>query len=129
MMVNLDLRVLLCWKKRLTDCLKVLARSSRNKTWKCKNKSIFFFLERMWICCLVYAKKDDPLDKYKFKLNNRYSSWNEVWNIYYLNDKNTKSLFLCVYCELWTHWFSVPTFLIYILLLRSSFLLILVCWP
>ena len=42
-------------------------------------KWFFFslFLTRIWIHCLVYAKKDDPLDKYKFKVNNRYSSWKE----------------------------------------------------
>ena len=72
MMVRLNFRPSLCGKKRWTDYLKVIARGSENKT------CIFLFLKMMWIPCLVYAKKDDPIDKCKSKFRNRYSSWNEV---------------------------------------------------
>ena len=88
---------------RWANCLKVLVRRSQNKI--CKWKNTFFSLFKMDVNSLFSfcQKKDDPLDKYKFKVNNRCSSWKEVSNMYYLNNKNTRALFLCVYCKLWTN--------------------------
>lgn len=77
MMISLDLRVLLSWRKWRTGCLKVLARGSQKKTCKWKNKGIVLFLETMWIHWFM-PRKDNLLDKYKFKVQNRYSSWIDV---------------------------------------------------